>query len=202
MKKVFAIVIALLPLITMGQTTVCIGQFHGTDVCVVMKKNSNKPDYVRIPINTSDAKDACFHVKMGDVSKLRGNIFEARMKFKEWVKVADENNVADFSKDMPTKFPWLDLYFLLGDWHFTQAKIKLTFYKKDGRCYARYADGVHKFGNQYITAYVTYTFEGEDDFTEWLDVLSHDNIQAKLAESTNYNMDTKTNEVNYDKLFN
>ena len=116
MNKVLAIIIALLPLITMGQTTVCIGQFHGKDVCVVMKKNSNKPDSVRIPINTSDAKDACFHVKMGDVSKLRGNIFEARMKFKEWVKVADENNVADFSKDMPTKFPYVIwLWGLLGE---------------------------------------------------------------------------------------
>ena len=202
MNKVLAFIMVLLPFVVAAQTTVNIGSVHGNNVYIVMKKNSNKPDYIRIPIETSDAKEASIHLKVSDASKFRGLIFEARMKYMEWVKVAEENDVGDFSKDLPVKFPWTDFFVRIGDWHYAQAKFKLMFVKKDGVCVARYSDGVHKFGNQYITAYLHYTFYGEEDFNEWLDVLSHDNIQSKLADATNYDLDKKENNVDYNKLFN
>ena len=104
------IFMVLLPFVVAAQTTVNIGSVHGNNVYIVMKKNSNKPDYIRIPIETSDAKEASIHLKVSDASKFRGLIFEARMKYMEWVKVAEENDVGDFSKDLPVKFPWTDFF--------------------------------------------------------------------------------------------
>lgn len=167
-----------------------------------MKKNSNKPRCVSIPLDTDDGRDACLELKMGDVSKMRNLMFEARMKFIEWAKIAEDNNVGDFSKDLPVKFFWTDVSWRYGEYHSGKVKPKITFYKKDGACFAIMTAYTQASTNRFITATFTYVFHSVDDFSEWVDVLAHDNIQEKLSSTTNYDLDKKENNVDYNKLFN
>lgn len=200
MKKVLALITALLPLLACA-LTVEVGTVHGQPVVVEMKKNSNKPKCVCIPLQTEDGREAQLEIKMGDVSKMRNLMFEARMKFIEWEKTAEENNVGDFSKDLPVKFFWTDASWIYGNYHSGKIKPSICFYKKSGVCFAVMTAHVQASTNRFITAFLTYTFAGADDFTEWVDVLAHDNIQQKLSESTNYDLEKKDNNVNYNELF-
>ena len=200
MKKVLALIMVLLPLLACA-ITIEVGKVHNESVYVDMKRNSNKPRCLCIPLKTDDGHDAKLEIKMSDVSKMRNLMFEARMKFTEWVKTAEENNVGDFSKDLPVKFFWTDASWIYGEYHSGSVKPKLTFYKKDGVCFAIMSAYVQASTNRYITATFTYTFLGVDDFSEWIAVLAHDNIQEKLAGATNYDLDKKENNVDYNKLF-
>ncbi len=204
MKKVLAIVIALLPFITMGQTIVSLGTIGDEEVYVVMKKNSNKPDKVRIPmqIAKSEGSAATLDIKIKDISKFRGVIFEARMKYKEWCKIAEENNVGDFSKDLPVNFFWIDGTWRFGDWQWGQTKPHMVFYKENGLCKVRMSAYVQAFGNRYINTTMVRYFVTDYSFDVLLDILSHDNIQQKLADQSNYDLEKKESNVNYDKLFN
>lgn len=202
MKKVLVILFALLPImasavISLGDVTISGNQ---NQVTVLMKKN--KPKYFCIPCMTDKTGVHEIWVKPDKAAKFHTALYEAKAKFNEWVKVANDNNVGEFEKDMPVKFPNVTYVWGHGDLFFCDAPFKLSFHRtKDGLNYAVLSIRVVANTNRFVDENFIVMFYNDKELDSLLNVFSSKNIEKVLLENADYDTSTDKRTVD-DSLFN
>jgi len=106
-------------------------------------------------------------------------LFEAKVKYEEWVKTANENNVTEIDKTMSLKTK-VSGYFLYGSkWNF-QFTINLTFDFKiiNGKNLLIVRTGkMTSSSNQFMTHDgLVFVFSNTEEITDFLDLISKDKI--------------------------
>ena len=201
MKKLLVILFALLPImasavITLGDVTTSGKQYT---VEVLMKKN--KPYYYCIPCPSNEGGTHEIWLKPDKVAKFRTALFEAKAKFKEWKQVAQDNNVGEFEKEMPVKFPNVKYAWGHGDLFFCDAPFKLIFCRsKEGVNFAALVTHVTADTNRFVDEKFMFSFYSESEFDSWLEVLSSKNIEKVMLENADYDTSTDKRTVD-DNLF-
>lgn len=111
--------------------------------------------------------------------KFISTLLEAQIKYEEWIKTANDNNVTELDKTMTLRTK-VSGYFLYGSkWNF-QFVVNLTFDFKiiDGKSLLIVRTGkMTSSSNQFMTndGFV-FVFSSTEEITEFLDVLSKDKI--------------------------
>ena len=191
MKKLLVILFALLPImasavITLGDVTISGNQYQ---VTVLMKKN--KPYYYCIPCPSKEGGTHEIWLKPDKVAKFRTALFEAKAKFKEWKQVAQDNNVGEFEKEMPVKFPNVKYVWGHGDLFFCDAPFKLRYSRsKEGVDFAALAVHVVADTNRFVDENFVFMFYSESEFDSLLEVLSSKNIEKVMLENADYDTST------------
>ena len=202
MKKLLVILFVLLPVlagavVSLGEVTIGGNQYQ---VTVMMKKN--KPNYYCIPCPSKDGGLHEIWLKPDKVAKFHTALFEAKAKFKEWKQVAQENNVGEFEKEMPVKFPNVKYVWGHGDLFFCDAPFKLRYKRtKEGIDFAVLVMHVVAATNRFVDENFIFSFYNEGEFDSWLEVLSSKNIEKVLLENADYDTSTDKRTVD-DSLFN
>ena len=202
MKKIFVILFVLLPLmasavVTLGEVTIG-GETH--NVTVMMKKN--KPHYYCIPVPSIDTGTHEIWLKPDKVAKFRTALFEAKAKFKEWKQVARDNNVGEYEKEMPVKFPNVTYVWGHGNLFFGDAPFKLMYHRtKEGADLAMLATNVKSNTNRFADENFIFFFYNEDEIETVIEVLSSKNIERVLLENADYDSTNDRRTVD-DSLFN
>ena len=202
MKKLLVILFALLPfmasaVISLGEATIT---GEKVDVTVLMKKN--KPKYFCIPCMTNKTGTHEIWVKPDKAAKFHTSLYEAKAKFKEWVKVAEDNNVGEFEKELPVKFPNVTYVWGHGELFFCDAPFRLSYHRtKDGLNYAVLSMRVVSNTNRFVDENFIVMFLGDQELDTLLDVFSSKNIEKVLLENANYDSNDEKRTVD-DSLFN
>lgn len=192
----------LLPI--MASATISLGEatITGEKVNVSVMMNKNKPKYFCIPCMPKQTGLHEIWVKPDKAAKFHTALFEAKVKFKEWVQVAEDNNVGEFEKEMPVKFPNVTYVWGHGDMFFCDAPLKLTFHRtNEGMNYAAIVTRVVAATNRFVDENFIVMFLGEEELNSLLDVFSSKNIEKVLLENANYDSKEEKRTVD-DSLFN
>ena len=135
------------------------------------------------------------------MAKFRTALFEAKAKFKEWKQVAQDNNVGEFEKEMPVKFPNVKYVWGHGDLFFCDAPFKLRYSRsKEGVDFAALAVHVVADTNRFVDENFVFMFYSESEFDSLLEVLSSKNIEKVMLENADYDTSTDKRTVD-DNLF-
>lgn len=94
-----------------------IGKYSCSEKQKNVKYSEDSEQYF-IEISSGSGRDAYFIIKNQDVPAFRKALSAAKVKYKEWVKVAKENNVTDLKKDIDIFFPTGSFAWLGSEWHF------------------------------------------------------------------------------------
>ena len=202
MKHLLVLFMVLLPImasavVTLGEVTIS-GEKH--PVTIMMKKN--KPHYYCIPVPSSKTGTHEIWIKPDKAAKFRTAMFEAKAKFKEWKQVARDNNVGEFEKEMPVKFPNVTYVWGHGNLFFGDAPFKLMYRRtKEGVDFAVLAMNVKSNTNRFADENFIFFFYDEDEIETVIEVLSSKNIEKVLLENADYDSTNDKRTVD-DSLFN
>lgn len=202
MKKILVILFVLLPLmasavVTLGEVTIG-GEIH--NVTVMMKKN--KPHYYCIPVPSKNTGTHEIWLKPDKVAKFRTALFEAKAKFKEWKQVAQDNNVGEYEKEIPVKFPNVKYVWGHGNLFFSDSPFKLRYHRtKEGVDFAMLVMHVVADTNRFADENFIFSFFNEEEIETLLEVLSSKNIEKVLLENADYDSTNDKRTVD-DNLFN
>jgi len=201
MKKVLALLIALMPVLASAKITLGEVTISGEKSEVTVMMNKNKPKYYCIPVMTDHTGTHEIWVKPKEAAKFHTALFEAKAKFKEWAKVAEDNNVGEFEKDMPVRFPTVTYVWGHGDLFFCDAPFKLTFRRtKEGDNFAALYIHVTAATNRFVDENFIVLLMGEEELDTFLDTFSSKNIEKVMLENADYDPNTDKRTVD-DSLF-
>jgi len=181
MKKALSIIVALLPLVAGAQV---IGTYSNQsagrdDLKVELMKKNNKPEYVRFDAQTKSGYGEVW-VKWKDLEKFRAALTEARDKYVEWSKVADDNNVKSLRKEIPVKFPKPAFWWNFGNDRFYDDYVgwKMTFSAVDKFRYAFMIAPAKGIRNRFVTETFEVTFMCVGDFDSLIAALDPAKAEA------------------------
>jgi hypothetical protein len=177
------IVCSVMTIVTFGQEkyTSYDNVYSGSkyDVQISVKDSTKYTLYVDMMSLDKLSKSGGVMIDEKAHEKFTTTLLEAQVKYEEWVKIANDNNVTEFNKTMSLKTK-VGGYFLYGSkWNF-QFVVNLTFDFKiiDGKNLLIVRTGkMTSSSNQFMThdGFV-FVFSSTEEITEFLDVLSKDKI--------------------------
>lgn len=185
MKKVLAFIMVLLPMLACAQV---VGTFSNrlakrNDLTVQLLKKDNKPYYVCFDAQTKRGYGEVW-VKYKDLAKFRQSLIDARSKYVEWSQVADANNVKNFRKDIPVKFPKpIYCWEIAGDRFYDDyTGWKMTFSATKNNRFAFMLAETKDMNNRYITENYEIVFSCVEDFNSLIDLLDPAKVDAVVGD--------------------
>ena len=186
MNKVLAIIIALLPLITMGQVRVGDVALDGGKVSTVYVdgKNGNLNWVGFTCPNDGDVIDQFITIANEDVKKFRTALNEAIIKKNEWDRKAAENGIDEYQHELPIEFPLVKFMWGVDKKYKSTSTFHLWYYKKgnDSRLLIRsnaskVADSIHNYKT------FSMDFTDMEQVRQLINLMSQDNINAALEQT-------------------
>ena len=185
MNNILAFIMVLLPILACAQTVGTFSNQHANrdNLRVELLKKDNKPYYVRFDAQTKRGYGEVW-IKYKDLAKFRQALIDARDKYVEWSQVADDNNVKNFRKDIPVKFP-KPIYW----WKFAGERFyddytgwKMIFSASDNFRYAFMLAETKHMKNRYITENYEIVFSCVEDFNSLIDLLDPAKVDAVVGD--------------------
>lgn len=185
MKKVLAIIIALLPLITMGQVRVGDVALDGGKVSTVYVDGKNgKLNWVGFTCPNDDIIEQIVTIPDEEVKKFRTALNEAVIKTAEWDRKAEENKVKDYQHELPVEFPWVKYMWGVDKTFKSQNTFRLWYYRKNNETrllirttVSKIADSMHNYKD------FNMDFTDKEQLKQLIDLLSQEKINAALEQT-------------------
>ena len=175
----------LLPILACAQTVGTFSNQHANrdNLRVELLKKDNKPYYVRFDAQTKRGYGEVW-IKYKDLAKFRQALIDARDKYVEWSQVADDNNVKNFSNDIPVKFPKPIYWWKIAGERFYDDYTgwKMIFSASDNFRYAFMLAETKHMKNRYITENYEIVFSCVEDFNSLIDLLDPAKVDAVVGE--------------------
>ena len=175
----------LLPILACAQTVGTFSNQHANrdNLRVELLKKDNKPYYVRFDAQTKRGYGEVW-IKYKDLSKFRQAIIDARDKYVEWSQVADANNVKNFRKDIPVKFPKPIYWWEIAGERFYDDYTgwKMIFSASDNFSFAFMLAETKHMKNRYITENYEIVFSCVEDFNSLIDLLDPAKVDAVVGD--------------------
>lgn len=185
MNKVLAFFMVLLPILACAQTVGTFSNQHANrdNLRVELLKKDNKPYYVRFDAQTKRGYGEVW-IKYKDLAKFRQALIDARDKYVEWSQVADSNNVKNFRKDIPVKFPKPIYWWEIAGERFYDDYTgwKMIFSASDNFRYAFMLCETKHMNNRYITENYEIVFSCVEDFNSLIDLLDPAKVDAVVGD--------------------
>lgn len=107
-------------------------------------------------------------------------------KFKEWRKVAKDNNVTELKKEIDIKNPVVTIGWYALDWHFSfRNRLKAVYIIAEGKDYVAIAKEATSSSNRFMTETIYLAFAEPDEIDNLVSQLNVDRITAELNKSSN-----------------
>ena len=185
MNNILAFIMVLLPILACAQTVGTFSNQHANrdNLRVELLKKDNKPYYVRFDAQTKRGYGEVW-IKYKDLAKFRQALIDAREKYVEWSQVADANNVKNFRKDIPVKFP-KPIYWwqIAGErFHDDYTGWKMIFSATDNFRFAFMLAETKHMKNRYITENYEIVFSCVEDFNSLIDLLDPAKVYAVVGD--------------------
>ena len=185
MNKLLAFIMVLLPLAACAQTvgTFSNQQAKRNDLRVELLKKDNKPTYVRFDAQTKRGFGEVW-IKYKDLAKFRQALIDARDKYVEWSQVADANNVKNFRKEIPVKFPKPIYWWEIAGERFYDDYTgwKMLFSATENFRFAFMLTETKHMKNRYITENFEIAFSCVEDFDSLINLLDPAKVDAVVGE--------------------
>ena len=185
MNNILAFIMVLLPILACAQTVGTFSNQHANrdNLRVELLKKDNKPYYVRFDAQTKRGYGEVW-IKYKDLAKFRQALIDARDKYVEWSQVADANNVKNFRKDIPVKFPKPIYWWKIAGERFYDDYTgwKMIFSASDNFRYAFMLAETKHMKNRYITENYEIVFSCVEDFNSLIDLLDHAKVDAVVGD--------------------
>lgn len=185
MNKVLAFFMLVLPILACAQTVGTFSNQHANrdNLRVELLKKDNKPYYVRFDAQTKRGYGEVW-IKYKDLAKFRQALIDARDKYVEWSQVADDNNVKNFRKDIPVKFPKPIYWWKIAGERFYDDYTgwKMIFSASDNFSFAFMLAETKHMKNRYITENYEIVFSCVEDFNSLIDLLDPAKVDAVVGE--------------------
>ena len=185
MNKVLAFIMVLLPILACAQTVGTFSNQHSNrdNLRVELLKKDNKPYYVRFDAQTKRGYGEVW-IKYKDLAKFRQALIDARDKYVEWSQVADSNNVKNFRKYIPVKFPKPIYWWEIAGERFYDDYTgwKMIFSASDNFRYAFMLCETKHMKNRYITENYEIVFSCVEDFNSLIDLLDPAKVDAVVGD--------------------
>ena len=185
MNKVLAFFMVLLPILACAQTVGTFSNQHANrdNLRVELLKKDNKPYYVRFDAQTKRGYGEVW-IKYKDLAKFRQALIDARDKYVEWSQVADSNNVKNFRKYIPVKFPKPIYWWEIAGERFYDDYTgwKMIFSASDNFSFAFMLAETKHMKNRYITENYEIVFSCVDDFNSLIDLLDPAKVDAVVGD--------------------
>ena len=185
MNNILAFIMVLLPILACAQTVGTFSNQHANrdNLRVELLKKDNKPYYVRFDAQTKRGYGEVW-IKYKDLAKFRQALIDARDKYVEWSQVADDNNVKNFSNDIPVKFPKPIYWWKIAGERFYDDYTgwKMIFSASDNFRYAFMLCETKHMKNRYITENYEIVFSCVEDFNSLIDLLDPAKVDAVVGD--------------------
>ena len=185
MNNILAFIMVLLPILACAQTVGTFSNQHANrdNLRVELLKKDNKPYYVRFDAQTKRGYGEVW-IKYKDLAKFRQALIDARDKYVEWSQVADDNNVKNFRKDIPVKFPKPIYWWKIAGERFYDDYTgwKMIFSASDNFRYAFMLAETKHMKNRYITENYEIVFSCVEDFNSLIDLLDPAKVDAVVGD--------------------
>lgn len=124
-----------------------------------------------------------FSIESDEVEKFNKSFLQISDKFREWRKVAKDNNVTDLRKDVDIKIPSVTIGWLSSEWHFSfRNSINARYIiLEDGRDVMIIAKEATSATNKYIKQKIYWVFAEPEEIDDLVTELNVDKISAELA---------------------
>lgn len=185
MNKVLAFFMVLLPILACAQTVGTFSNQHANrdNLRVELLKKDNKPYYVRFDAQTKRGYGEVW-IKYKDLAKFRQALIDARDKYVEWSQVAYANNVKNFRKYIPVKFPKPIYWWEIAGESFYDDYTgwKMIFSASDNFRFAFMLAETKHMKNRYITENYEIVFSCVEDFNSLIDLLDPAKVDAVVGD--------------------
>ena len=185
MNKVLAFFMVLLPILACAQTVGTFSNQHANrdNLRVELLKKDNKPYYVRFDAQTKRGYGEVW-IKYKDLAKFRQALIDARDKYVEWSQVAYANNVKNFRKYIPVKFPKPIYWWEIAGERFYDDNTgwKMIFSASDNFRFAFMLAETKHMKNRYITENYEIVFSCVEDFNSLIDLLDPAKVDAVVGD--------------------
>ena len=185
MNKVLAFFMVLLPILACAQTVGTFSNQHANrdNLRVELLKKDNKPYYVRFDAQTKRGYGDVW-IKYKDLAKFRQALIDARDKYVEWSQVAYANNVKNFRKYIPVKFPKPIYWWEIAGESFYDDYTgwKMIFSASDNFRFAFMLAETKHMKNRYITENYEIVFSCVEDFNSLIDLLDPAKVDAVVGD--------------------
>ena len=185
MNNILAFIMVLLPILACAQTVGTFSNQHANrdNLRVELLKKDNKPYYVRFDAQTKRGYGEVW-IKYKDLAKFSQALIDARDKYVEWSQVADDNNVKNFRKDIPVKFPKPIYWWKIAGERFYDDYTgwKMIFSASDNFRYAFMLAETKHMKNRYITENYEIVFSCVEDFNSLIDLLDPAKVDAVVGD--------------------
>lgn len=185
MNKVLAFFMLVLPILACAQTVGTFSNQHANrdNLRVELLKKDNKPYYVRFDAQTKRGYGEVW-IKYKDLDKFRQALIDARDKYVEWSQVAYANNVKNFRKYIPVKFPKPIYWWEIAGERFYDDYTgwKMIFSASDNFRFAFMLAETKHMKNRYITENYEIVFSCVEDFNSLIDLLDPAKVDAVVGE--------------------
>ena len=185
MNNILAFIMVLMPILACAQTVGTFSNQHANrdNLRVELLKKDNKPYYVRFDAQTKRGYGEVW-IKYKDIAKFRQALIDARDKYVEWSQVADANNVKNFRKDIPVKFPKPIYWWKIAGERFYDDYTgwKMIFSASDNFRFAFMLAETKHMKNRYITENYEIVFSCVDDFNSLIELLDPAKVDAAVGD--------------------
>ena len=112
---------------------------------------------------------------------------EVRDKYAEWVKVAEENDITEMTKEIPVDMPSVIVCWYTSKWNFSYKKrFKFTFMILDsGKKIIVMNEKVTSTANQYIDTKFYWVFQSVTELDEFIELMNYPKFIEKLNVKAN-----------------
>lgn len=185
MNNILAFIMVLLPILACAQTVGTFSNQHAKrdNLRVELLKKDNKPYYVCFDAQTKRGYGDVW-IKYKDLAKFRQALIDARDKYVEWSNIAKENNVKNFRKDIPVKFPKPIYWWKIAGERFYDDYTgwKMIFSASENFRFAFMLAETKHMKNRYITENYEIVFSCVDDFNSLIDLLDPAKVDAVVGD--------------------
>lgn len=118
---------------------------------------------------------------------LLSSLKEVRDKYAEWVKVAEENDITEMTKEIPVDMPSVIVCWYTSKWNFSYKKrFKFTFMILDsGKKVIVMNEKVTSTANQYIDTKFYWVFQSVTELDEFIELMNYPKFIEKLNVKAN-----------------
>jgi hypothetical protein len=161
---------------------------HGESFRVSLLTKNDKPYRISIECETKDKSKGEIWIKPSDVQKFQDALISLKAKYEEWDAIAKKNNVAKASKDMPIKFPKVELVWGHTTTFFANDSFKAKWVLSSPVEFVVCIANVKASNNRFANETFILRFYCVEDVQNLIDALSQDKIDASMRTSENSNL--------------
>lgn len=126
-------------------------------------------------------------IKRSEINKFIISLTQAKEKYLEWKKIAEENNVTSMRKEFDIKFPRANVEWYGTRWYISYNCVlkPLFVVTEDGLCSFLFTDRVSDSSNEYIEQFYMLSLREASDFDSLIDVLDPEKAEEALNKKQN-----------------